>query len=94
MQTLHPLHLPVPPAAGFLAGLNPHPIIRPIAALIDAWRRQRMHRATFQTLHSLDDRTLRDLGFHRSEIGGIAAEIGGRTEITTVRAQLALQLRT
>jgi len=97
MQTLHSLRFPVPPAARPLAGLAARPIVRPIvrpiAALIDAWRRQRMQGATLRTLHSLDDRTLRDLGLHRSEIAGIAAEIGGRAEATHVRTQLALQLR-
>ena len=85
MQTLHSLCLPAPAAAGPRAGRTPGPI----AALIDAWRRQRTHRATLRTLHSLDDRTLRDLGFHRSEIGAIAAEIGGQAEVTYVRAQMA-----
>jgi len=85
MQTLHSLRLPAPAAAGPRAGRTPGPI----AALIDAWRRQRTHRATLRTLHSLDDRTLRDLGFHRSEIGAIAAEIGGQAEVTHVRAQMA-----
>jgi uncharacterized protein YjiS (DUF1127 family) len=87
MQTLHTLRLPAPPAAGPLAGLSASLIGRPIAALIDAWRRQGRHRATLRTLHAIDDRTLRDLGLHRSEIGALAAEIGGRAEITYVRAQ-------
>ena len=88
MQTLHSLCLPAPAATGRLAALTAGPIGRPIAALIDAWRCQRLHRATLQTLHALDDRTLQDLVFHRSEIGAIAAEIGGRTELTYVRAQM------
>ena len=88
MQTLHTLRLPAPPGAVPLAGLT----ASPIAALIDAWRRQRRHRATLQTLRALDDRTLRDLGFHRSEIGALAGEIGGRAEITYVRAQPAHHL--
>jgi uncharacterized protein YjiS (DUF1127 family) len=93
MQTLHTLRLPAPPGAGPLAGLTASPIGRPIAALIDAWRRQRRHRATLRTLRALDDRTLRDLGFHRSEIGALAGEIGARAEITYVRAEAAHPLR-
>ena len=89
MQTLHSLCLPAPAAAGPRAVRT----AGPIAALIDAWRCQRLHRATLQTLHALDDRTLQDLGFHRSEIGAIAAEIGGQAEVTYVRAQMAHHLR-
>ena len=79
MQTLHTLRLPALPAAG--------PFTRLIAELGDAWRHWRLRQAAAETLHSLDDRTLRDLGFHRSEIGSVAAEISGRAEITYVRAQ-------
>jgi uncharacterized protein YjiS (DUF1127 family) len=85
MHTLHTLRLPAPPAAG--------PFARLIAECADAWRGRRLRRATAATLHSLDDRTLGDLGLHRSEIGGIAAEIGHRAETTYVRAQLAHYLR-
>ena len=79
MQTLQTLRLPAPVAAG--------PFARFAAELIEAWRRNRVRRATAQTLHSLDDRTLHDLGFHRSEIGGLAAEIGGQAELTYIRAR-------
>jgi len=85
MQTLHALRLPAIHAAG--------PFTRLIAELSDAWHRRRQRQATAQTLHSLDDRTLRDLGFHRSEIGSVAAEIGGQAKTTYVRAQLAHHLR-
>ena len=81
MQTLHTLRLPALPAAG--------PFTRLIAELGDAWRHWRLRRAAAETLHSLDDRTLRDLGFHRSEIGSVAAEISGRAEVTYIRAQPA-----
>lgn len=37
-----------------------------------AWRRHRDARATAQALGRLDDRTLSDLGFHRSELSSIA----------------------
>jgi len=93
MQTLPTLSLPAPPAAGPLAGLTASLIVRPIAALIDAWRRQSLQRATLETLHSLDDRTLHDLGVNRSEIGAVAAEIGGRAETTYVRLQQGRHLR-
>ena len=41
------------------------------------WRRTREARATSRMLSALDDHTLRDLGFHRSEIGSVAAEVHG-----------------
>ncbi|MCE9657835.1 MAG: DUF1127 domain-containing protein [Burkholderiales bacterium] len=85
MQAQQTLRLPAPTAAAFFARLS--------ARVLDAWRRQRLHRATVETLSSLDDRTLRDLGFHRSEIGSISAEIGGRAELDRVRAQLGHALR-
>jgi uncharacterized protein YjiS (DUF1127 family) len=48
-----------------------------------AWLAQRRHAtATRFALDALDDRTLRDLGFHPSEIGSIAAEATGRAERT------------
>ncbi len=40
-----------------------------------ASRRRRLERATRLTLHSLDARTLRDLGIDRSEIPYLAAEV-------------------
>ena len=84
MPTLHSLSLPAPVAAGTFA--------RFAAELIGAWRRNSLRRATVQTLHALDDRTLHDLGFHRSEIGGLAAEIGGQAEASYIRARQARQL--
>ena len=94
MQTLqHPLRLPTVSAAGPLARLTDRLFARPLAAALAAWHRQRLERATVRTLRTLDDRTLRDLGFHRSEIGGLAAELSGRAEITTLRGQLAHRQR-
>ena len=85
MHTHSTLRLPTPRIGGPVADAA----TRLIDRLLAAWRRQRMHRATVATLQSLDDRTLRDLGFHRSEIGGVAAEIDGRAEVTYLRVQLA-----
>ena len=90
MQTLqHPLCLPTVSAAGPLARLTDRLFARPLAAVLASWHRQRREQATVRTLRTLDDRTLRDLGLHRSEIGGLAAELSGRAEITTLRGQLA-----
>jgi uncharacterized protein YjiS (DUF1127 family) len=85
MQTLPSLSLAAPAAAG--------PFARFVTGLIEAWRRNSLRRASARTLHSLDDRTLRDLGLHRSEISGLAAEIDGRAELSYVRARQARQLR-
>jgi uncharacterized protein YjiS (DUF1127 family) len=52
------------------------------------YRRRREARAIRGALSDLDDRTLCDLGFHRSEIGSIAAEAVGEAEWTRVRAPL------
>jgi uncharacterized protein YjiS (DUF1127 family) len=47
-----------------------------------AWRRYREARATYTQLYQLDDRTLRDLGFCRDEIGSVVAELAGEAERT------------
>jgi len=49
-------------------------IIRGLGA---RWQKQREMEGTYQALRSLDTRTLRDLGIHRSEIRSIATEIAG-----------------
>jgi len=85
MQTLHSFSLPAPAAAG--------PFARFVAGLIEGWRRNSLRRASARTLNSLDDRTLHDLGLHRSEIGGLAAEIDGQAEVSYVRARQARHLR-
>ena len=49
-------------------------------------RQRRQARAIDDALRQLDDRTLRDLGFDRSEIPSVAAEVTGETTRTRVRA--------
>lgn len=83
MQSLHILHLPTPRVPGSFADAATRLFARALAA----WHRQRLHRATVETLHSLDDRTLRDLGFHRSELGAVVAELGEVAETTYLRLQ-------
>jgi uncharacterized protein YjiS (DUF1127 family) len=57
--------------------------------LLASVRRWRQTRATYAALSGLDARTLRDLGFHPSEIGSVAAEIGGDADPTRVHAMQA-----
>ena len=49
-------------------------------------KQRRQARVAYDALHQLDDRTLRDLGFDRSEIMSLAAEVTGEAECTRVRA--------
>ena len=58
------------------------------ASLHAEWRRKSKERATFRALNRLDARTLRDLGFDRSELTSVAAEVAGEAECTRVRSLL------
>jgi uncharacterized protein YjiS (DUF1127 family) len=49
-------------------------------------RQRRQARAIYDALRELDDRTLHDLGFDRSEITSAAAEATGEAECTRMRA--------
>jgi uncharacterized protein YjiS (DUF1127 family) len=49
------------------------------------YRKRRQMKASYAALRRLDDRTLRDLGFHRSEIMPVTAEIAGEAEYTRMR---------
>lgn len=55
------------------------------------WKQRQQARATYVALGGLDARTLRDLGFDRSEIRSVAAEVAGETDST--RARLVLGWR-
>ena len=58
---------------------------------LDAWRRYRLARNTFNALRDLDARTLRDVGLHRSEFNSISAEINGKTDLTRMQALHSLR---
>jgi uncharacterized protein YjiS (DUF1127 family) len=49
-------------------------------------RQRREAWSAYDALRRLDDRTLRDLGFSRSELTSVAAEFAGDAEHTRVRA--------
>lgn len=55
------------------------------------WKRQQQARATYLALRALDARTLRDLGFDRSEILSVAAEVAGDADSTRARLVLTRQ---
>jgi uncharacterized protein YjiS (DUF1127 family) len=55
------------------------------AAALASYRRRREMKSIYHTLQRLDDRVLRDLGFHRSEIMSVAAEAVEEAERTRVR---------
>ena len=62
-------------------------IVGAVASRARARYRQRQQaRATYEALRQLDDRTLRDLGFDRSELRSVVAEVTGAAERTRVRA--------
>ncbi len=52
--------------------------------LVTEWKRRRCAQATYAALRSLDPHILRDLGFHRSELLSVAAEVAGVADSTRV----------
>ena len=60
---------------------------RRLAADFQRWQRAR---ATYLALRELDARILRDLGFHRSELLSVAAEVAGNADFTRVRLSRAI----
>jgi uncharacterized protein YjiS (DUF1127 family) len=55
--------------------------------VLAAHRRRREARVMRMGLHELDDRTLRDIGFTRSEIESVVAEATGEAEWTRLRTR-------
>jgi uncharacterized protein YjiS (DUF1127 family) len=53
------------------------------------YRQRRQASAFYDALRRLDDHTLRDLGFDRSEIRSVVAEVTGEAEHTRLRVTLA-----
>ena len=51
---------------------------------ITQWKHRQYARATYAALRGLDARVLRDLGFHRSELMSIAAEMAGAADATRI----------
>jgi uncharacterized protein YjiS (DUF1127 family) len=55
--------------------------------VVERYQRRRQSRSIYHALRALDDRTLRDLGFHRCEIGSVAAEAAGEAELTRMHVR-------
>ena len=55
----------------------------------DFYRERRCTRLIYETLLELDDRTLRDLGFDRSEVMSVAAEVAALADRTRLNARPA-----
>src|SRR4029453_8482854 len=50
------------------------------------WRRSRDAHATYLTLRSLDERTLKDVGLHRSELRSAAAKLASEVDRSRTQA--------
>ena len=61
--------------------------------IYSGWKRQKQASDTYFALRELDAHTLRDLGFDRSEIRSVAAEIAGDADPTRVLTVQALRGR-
>ena len=76
--------------SAFLAALIATAVAKVAAGVREAraaFRRGREARAMRKGLHDLDDRTLRDIGFTRSEIESVIAEATGGAEWTRLRTR-------
>ncbi|HKU85355.1 MAG TPA: DUF1127 domain-containing protein, partial [Casimicrobiaceae bacterium] len=62
-------------------------VVAAVRNTLAAYRRHREARVMRKGLHDLDDRTLRDIGFTRSEIDSVIAEATGGAEWTRLRTR-------
>ena len=60
-------------------------VVDSVRQTVTRWKCQQRARATYLALRRLDARTLRDLGFHRSELMSVAAEVVGHADLTRTR---------
>lgn len=88
MNRAHHLQNPrTDPVDGFLAA-TASAIEWFAASALNAWSwycRRRVAAATYESLRSLDDRSLRDLGLDRMELRSAAAEAAGQAERTRLQ---------
>ena len=61
--------------------------------MVTRWKHRQYARATYVALRALDARMLRDLGFHRSELMSVAAEVAGVADSTRARLVLVRHSR-
>jgi uncharacterized protein YjiS (DUF1127 family) len=78
----------------YRSGKGLRSLLRKVAAIVKRallrYRQRQQSIAIYHALNELDNRTLHDLGFDRSEITSVAAEVTGEAEYSRVRSRLSL----
>ena len=59
-----------------------HAVVAALRSTAAAWQRIRRRRAMQRELETLDDRMLRDIGIHRSEVSSLVSELIGAAPAT------------
>ena len=67
-----------------------HVVVAALRSTAAAWQRFRRRRAMQGELESLDDRMLRDIGMHRSEVSSLVSELIGAAPATRRAAMRSL----